>query len=321
MNDTKIEWADDTLNPWWGCSKVSEACANCYAETLDRRLYSGANWGMDSPRRIRVEAAIQELLRIERRGQKEGKPRRIFIASMSDIFERRPDLDEPRKIFWDALHRLGPGAIPMILTKRPDHMAEYAKQYGWPERAWAGTTCETQRWADERIPYLLQVPARVRFVSCEPLLGPLDMFAFLRGPLRDECLGILERNTEHSTPGLNWIIVGAESGVNARPMHPDWARSLRDQCQAAKIAFHFKQWGEWGLTYCYTTKPDAPAGTLLPTTIISSTDRTRVGATEYFVASEVEPKIGGNVGVMRKLGKKNTGRLLDGREWSEVPNV
>ena len=312
--DTSIEWCDDTVNPWWGCVKVSPACAHCYAETMDRRglVDGGGHWGKDAPRFIRVDKAIAELERIARRSDKEGRPRRVFIASMADVFEDRADLVEPRKILWNALHRLAgdkPRITPLLLTKRPDVMAAWAAEHGWPAGCWAGTTVEDQRRADERIPHLLRVPAAVRFLSCEPLLGAVD----LRRVLAALHLDRLEGRPCDSTcprcwgPQIHWVIAGGESGPGARPMHPDWARSLLDQCQAAGVPFFFKQWGTHGVV----DKPQRDG-------FVAYTDGgagdPHGGVWDYASLQADRPHV-----LMERVGKKRAGRLLDGRTWDETP--
>jgi len=349
-SDTNIEWADDTVNPWWGCAKVSPACANCYAEAWDGRWYSepdGANegkraahWGAGSPRRLRVEKAIEELDKIARRSGREGRPRRVFIASMADVFEDRADLVEPRRRLWEALHRLcgsipkpptprrrpgeteasylfrcdlndwqpPPLIIPMLLTKRPDVMAAWAKEHGWPDGAWAGTTVEDQQRADERIPHLLSVPAPVRFLSCEPLLEPVDITPWIIEP-DEPCFdhGYFSPPEENE---IQWVIAGGESGPKARPSHPDWFRTLRDQCAVAGVPFFFKQWGAW-----------AP-GNGGPGSDLYDRDRTKVDS-GFFDYCGRWNALGCNPfrQTMDRLGKKTAGALLDGREWREVPDV
>lgn len=344
MKDTKIEWADDTVNPWWGCERISPACQHCYAETLAARFHAGL-WGPGSDRRLRLDKAIGELESIARRGEREGRLRRVFIASMADVFEDRADLAEPRKRLWDALHRLDGRLIPMLLTKRPAVMAAWAKEHGWPGSAWAGTTVEDQRRADERIPELLRVPARVRFLSCEPLLGPVDLdklwchncetdeavsFEPPAQPWCGECdsevggAGWLDSCADARQAGINWIIVGGESGPKARPMHPDWARSLRDQAVAAGVPFHFKQWGEWapgedveanGTDWpgmCEHSREDGGAPR-------HSWPDARIRETAKRLGRDVPASpIDMDTSVLR-VGKHAAGRLIDGRTWDELP--
>ena len=283
MKDTKIEWADDTVNAWWGCERVSPACTNCYAADVAARFHPDEKlWGSGSTRRLRVDRAIGELESIARRSERDGFLHRVFLMSMGDIFEGLADLVEPRKRLWDALHRLDGKLIPMVLTKRPELMAAWAKEHGWPAGAWAGTTVEDQRRADERIPALLRMPAVVRFLSCEPLLGPVE----LPGGAS------IDGDADDSIPGIHWIIVGGESGPKARPMHPAWARSLRDQSQRAGVPFFFKQWGEW----------EPGEGRLIPT-FGGKFRQWRDGQTVW------------------RVGKKEAGRLLDGRTWDDVPTT
>lgn len=287
--DSKIEWTDDTVNAWWGCQKISPACANCYAESLDKRT-GGENWGgADSPRRIRVEAAIRELDAIAARSGKEGRPRRVFLSSMSDVFEDRADLVEPRLKLWAALHRIGRRITPLLLTKRPHMMAEWARVHGWPEGAWAGTTVEDQIRADERIPALLKVPAPVRFLSMEPLLGRVDLITPIGAAM------IFDEDRDADDRGIHWIIAGGESGGRARPAPARWFRSLRDQAFAAGAAFFFKQWGEF--------IPDSQVQHLPP--------EVRDIVSLRVVEAHGEAHV--------RYGKKLAGRLLDGEIHHEFP--
>ena len=225
--DSAISWCHDTVNPWWGCTHVSPGCAHCFAETWARR--TGLSWGPTAERRIRVDAALRDLRASARKATRTGERRRVFIASMCDVFEDRPDLAAPRDAFLSGLADLGPdaGIDPLILTKRPDRMVRWARDHGWPQWWWPGTTVEDQPRADERIPHLLQVPARVRFLSIEPLLDWLDLApsGFLDDPER------------------GWAIIGGESGPGARPMDTAWASYLLGQCQANGVAVWVKQLG------------------------------------------------------------------------------
>lgn len=170
-------------------------------------------------------------------------------------------------------------------------------QLSYPPNVWIGTSCEDQQRANERIPHLLRVPARRRFLSCEPLLGPLDLSAYLA--TCEWCGGSLYGDHECYDPaGIDWVIVGGESGHGARPMHPDWARGLRDQCVAAGVAFFFKQWGEYGPV------PQGPDGRILSSHKVSL-------FAGYGTGRTVE---------IAKLGKHAAGRLLDGVEWNQFPD-
>lgn len=222
MSTTTIEWATHTFNPWSGCAKISAGCAHCYAAALPPRMRRGAAWGLEAERQPATDAYWRQPLGWARAAAREGVRPRVFCASTADVFEDRSDLDPLRIRLW-ALIAETPQLDWLLLTKRPARMALWAREHGWPKNAWAGASVEDQAAADARLPHLLEVPAQVRFVSCEPLLG----YVSLRGAK------------------LDWVIVGGESGPQARPMRPSWAWSLRDQAAAGGAAFFFKQWGEW----------------------------------------------------------------------------
>lgn len=236
--DSAISWTHDTVNPWWGCTRVSPGCRYCYAERWARR--TGLAWGKAADRRIRVDAALRDLRASARRAERTGERRRVFIASMADVFETRPDLDAPRDAFLAGLRALGPdaGVDPLVLTKRPDRMAAWAESHGWPDWWWAGTTVEDQPRAHWRIPDLLRVPARVRWLSCEPLLGPVSIWRNHSGVPVQAVQGV-----SYPPLGLWWCIVGGESGPHARPMLQTWAEDLVAECHAAGAACWVKQLG------------------------------------------------------------------------------
>jgi protein gp37 len=227
--NSQIEWTHHTFNPWWGCSKVSPACKNCYADLWARRM-GHSLWGDKAPRRFFGDKHWQEPL-IWNEEARLGKTRnRVFCASMADVFEAREELNEQRNRLWALI-----GATPhldwLLLTKRPENVERMVPWSGdWPFNVWLGSTVEDQQWAEERLPFLLRHKATVRFLSCEPLLGPLNLTTWFR-----------RRRFEP----IDWVIAGGESGPGARPMHPDWPTSLLRQCRAADVAFHFKQWGHW----------------------------------------------------------------------------
>lgn len=222
--NSKIEWTHHTFNPWWGCVKVSPACKYCYAEAWAKRV--GMNlWGGKSSRRFFSSRHWAEPLKWEREAKADGIRRRVFCASMADVFEVRAELNEPRGHLWDLIEST-PHLDWLLLTKRPQNFSRYLPS-PIPENVWLGVTAETQRFADARIPVLASQNASIRFLSCEPLLGSLDLSAWLSG---------------HR---LDWVIAGGESGAKARPTDPRWVQSLRDQCKEFGVAFHFKQWGHW----------------------------------------------------------------------------
>lgn len=284
MSDgTGIEWSDATWNPVTGCTKVSPGCDHCYAETFAERFRGVPGH--------HFERGFDVTLRPERLDipTRWRRPRRVFVNSMSDLFHDAV----PDEFIAEVFGVMGTCASHtfQLLTKRHARMralltshsfvgAVLDHQFDWMRRSpsrmqhepgvwplpnvWLGVSVENQQWADIRIPALLDTPAAVRFLSCEPLLGPVDLGGY----------------TLPGTP-LGWVICGGESGPGARPMHPDWARSLRDQCVAAGVPFLFKQWGAWLPCADPTCECDGSC----------------------------------------RVGKKRAGRELDGRTWDEYPAV
>lgn len=245
--NTKIAWAHDTFNPWWGCTKVSAGCENCYAEAWAKR--TGHNvWGPKADRRELSQTHWRGPLRWNASAKKSGKPRRVFCGSMCDVCEDRPDLIQPRARLMNLIEDT-PALTWMLLTKRPENFPSLFARWdsGWPPNAWAGATMEDQPAADKRAPLLLAVPAAVRFVSYEPALGPVDfdpwLWAVCNAATKEqheaECMG----GMACEEVGIDWLICGGESGHGARPFSLDWARSVRDQCKAAGISYFYKQGG------------------------------------------------------------------------------
>jgi len=269
--NSHIEWTHHTFNPWWGCAKVSPACQFCYAEAWAKRVGNKV-WGVRAPRRFFSDSHWEDPTKWNAEAALKGVRYRVFCASMADVFEDRRDLDAPRSRLWSLIEAT-PYLDWLLLTKRPERVKKLsAWGQKWPSNVWLGTTVEDQQRAEERLPHLLSVPAQVRFLSCEPLLGPLDLRGFV-GKKRSP---------------IQWIIAGGESGAHARPMDPEWVRSLRDFCRKAQIAFHFKQWGHWA---------PAPSGT---------TPKVRAA----LVGKSVQ---------MFALGKGVSGRYLDGKTHDELP--
>jgi protein gp37 len=239
---TDISWTDHTFNPWWGCQRVSPGCENCYAETFAKRVGQQV-WGpaKTTERRIFGPKHWQEPMKWESEAKAAGVRRRVFCASMADVFEStdNPAIIASRLNLWDLI-RDTPTLEWLLLTKRPENFAAMLpwRTKPWPN-VWLGVSAEDQQRADERIPLLLQAPAAIRFLSCEPLLGPIELsnVSGWRGAAR--WLGRMNLGPD----AISWVIVGGESGPKHRPFSADWARSLRDQCQAAGVAFHFKQVG------------------------------------------------------------------------------
>jgi protein gp37 len=268
---TAIQWCDHTFNPWWGCTKVSEACRFCYAESWSERFPrvvgstnpGGGLWGPDAPRSIASDKTWNDPIRWNRAAERDGVRRRVFCASMSDVFEDRRDLDDARTRLW-GLIRQTPALDWLLLTKRPDRVRTMIPPswglHGWPANVWMGTTVEDQVRALERVPALLSLPARVRFLSLEPLLEAVDLTylawhcSSCRQPIgavanaKNEC-GRCEGEGEWR--GVDWLIIGGESGHGSRPFNFAWARSLVALARAAGAAPFVKQLGakpvgEWG---------------------------------------------------------------------------
>ena len=322
---SKIEWTDASWNPIRGCSRVSEGCRNCYAERVAARFsgpgkpYEGlAVMKSDGPHWTGEVRLNEEALELPLRWR---KPRKIFVNSMSDLFhESVPDewISKVMRIMTVCIGR----HTFQILTKRPERMLAW---YTGPQprlsavlpHVWLGVSVEDQATADERVPLLLQTPAAVRWVSYEPALGPVSLqwrWVSHGKPLGGgpACNVLRPWEEPQPLPALDWIVVGGESGPRARPMHPDWARSVRDQCLAAGVPFFFKQWGAWipqdhpvvpgsikdqsiGPERCVWLEPEGSAVTI---------GKGGKSATNMLAV---------------RVGKKAAGRLLDGREWNEFP--
>ncbi len=218
--DSKIEWTDATFNPWWGCTKVSDGCKFCYAQSIANR-FGHEIWGAGATRRTFGENHWREPLRWNRRAGESGKRLRVFCASMADVFDPEAP-DEERKRLWQLVGET-PHLDWQILTKRPQLIAENLP-HDWGEgyaNVWLGTSVEDERVMN-RIQALTDVPAIVHFLSLEPLIGPLPNVSL-------DC--------------IEWAIVGGESGPGARPMNAQWVEEIRLQCEAQNVPFFFKQWG------------------------------------------------------------------------------
>ena len=210
-----IEWTDATWNPVTGCTKISPGCAHCYAETITLRFKRG---GPFLPGQTTITLHPD---RLDAPG-KWRSSRLVFVNSMSDLFHEEVPFEFIGQVF-DRMASYSQHTY-QVLTKRPDRMMEYVRWSGnkrWPDHVWAGVSVENQYWADRRVPLLREVPSAIRFLSCEPLLKPLEL----------------------DMGGISWVIVGGESGNKARKMEESWAIDIRDQCQRAGVDFFFKQWG------------------------------------------------------------------------------
>lgn len=343
---SSIEWTDATWNPITGCTLVSQGCRHCYAARL------AATRLRNHPSRAglaRVNAAGEAKFTGEVRFNEDWldqplrwrKPRRIFVCAHGDLFHESVPDEWIDRVF--AVMALTPQHVFQVLTKRPERMRDYlghggtcipvgirhaAESMGLGDpgplpitlpNVWLGTSVENQATADERIPPLLTTPAAVRFISAEPLLGAVDL-RFLQPfdpPVEIDALngthGVLRPHRGRSAH-LDWVIVGGESGPGARPMHPDWARALRDQCAAAGVPFFFKQWGEWG--------PDDGPPAIGPDRVMDGTAACAAwNGTRWEIAESgyKQADRGKNGEWVYRLGKKKTGATLGGREHREFP--
>lgn len=303
--NSKIEWCDHTFNPWEGCQKVGSGCDNCYAETRNARFGGGVavNWGPGAPRRRTSAANWRKPLAWER-GHSDfmtlhNRRQRVFCASLADVFDNEAPAAWRAELF--ALIGLTPHLDWLLLTKRIGNVPKMMDQPGMPKdgmpaNVWLGATVVNQEEADRDIPKLLAVPARVRFLSIEPMLGPI----------------CIERATDQADEGtIDWVIAGGESGPSARPVHPDWLRALRDECEAFGAPFIFKQFGEWRppmegekFNTAMGRAQKVPAFIVAPEGTVHCFENERTAS-------------GGKV--MLRVGKKLAGRRLDGLTHDQFP--
>jgi len=323
---TKIEWTDFTVNFWEGCQKVGPGCDHCYAEARDTRFTGGKHWGPGAPRR-KVKGGVAKLRKIQdgatRFHNEHGHWPRVFCSSLSDIFDNAIDREWRAEAFKELT--AATNTRPQLLTKRIGNVFQMippAWAMNWPDHVGLMITVVDQAEANRDIPKLLDLKSRLGIpwvgLSMEPLLGPVDLTLdglvclpcpnAADGIAMDPSTGAFECCSKCDFTGIgdewgiDWVIVGGESGHNARPTHPDWIRSLRDQCEASSTPFLFKQWGEWGIV-------DGPmAGSLKASSMIWDLDKLLAGR-----GPNSPPDI------LRKIGKARAGRLLDGREWNGVP--
>lgn len=307
---SKIEWTDATWNPITGCTKVSDGCKHCYAERLFPRTYGkqtvyrqykevrGGN-----PPGLPVKRAFTDVVchpdRLDH-PLRWRRPRRIFVNSMSDLFHEDVLDNFIDQIF--AVMALSPDHTFQVLTKRPERMAMYLcdedgkadliETWWPPNNVWLGVSAENQKTFDERVEHLAAVPAAVRFVSLEPLLGEIECGNAFDDPLDGSPYG-----------KIDWVIAGGESGPKARPSHPGWFRSLRDQCTQSGVPFFFKQWGQW-----LPEGQQNSAGVLCEDAYIFDED-------EFPGTVHFWPDHTASV----RVRKKELGRLLDGKLWDEYP--
>jgi protein gp37 len=281
MSVTKIEWADRVWNPITGCSPVSEGCLNCYARRMAYRLKGRYGYPTDDPFRVTFHPdRLDEPLHWK-------KPSRIFVCSMGDLF----DENVKHEWFIPIMHKIRLEAKQhtyLFLTKRPQNIDHYLCEWYLKNisNLWLGVSISTNKdlWMVET---LLQIPAAKRFISVEPMLGPVNIPDKFLCPC--SCYAGKPRNPHpdcEGLPAIDWVICGGETGPKARPLHPDWVKSLVGQCRAARVPFFFKSWGEWS--------PFTP----------------KFSFQQY--------KFGDGL-LMHRVGHKAAGRLLDGKIWEETP--
>ncbi len=290
---SKIEWTDDTWNPLAGCKAVSPGCDNCYAAREASGRLSGlplcsgiASGGVFTGEVRLVRERLSQPLRWQR-------PRRVFVNSMSDLFHASVPDSFIREVF--AVMAEADRHVFQVLTKRPQRMKTWCEA-NYPEvlaNVWLGTSIESDRYAF-RADHLRAMPGAVRFLSCEPLLGQLPSL---------------------DLAGIDWVIAGGESGPNARPMHPDWVRDLRDRCLANGVAFLFKQWGEWAPGKS-STSGSALQGNLRSATSSVFLDRDGIPQSTNELSNLSIPE---DWAEMACAGKKFAGRELDGMVWDQYP--
>lgn len=351
MSTTSIEWTATrlpdgtalpgyTFNPWIGCTKVSEGCKNCYAEADFDKRRGIAKWGANGTRVVTSYTYWRNLIKWNKQAKESGVKRKVFVGSLCDIFEDWngqmlnskgevlmmhfyhedaisydannlpvfysdeymtkffPNYDKKpmtMQAVRNSLCQLIPELDDLIFifcTKRPENwrcVPDSWQDNGFPKNVWVLTSVENQEQFDIRVPQLLEIPAKIRGLSMEPLKGAVDLlkeFSVGKGSVPKGAL-------------LDWVIAGGESGPKAEPSHPDWFRSLRDQCEIAGVKFFFKQWGEW------VPDPNGDRCIFLD------------GAN----MQNLEPHGTNGDGSIRiqRVGKKSAGRLLDGKEWNEMP--
>jgi protein gp37 len=353
--NTKIEWADHTWNPVTGCTKVSPGCDHCYIDRcppfrMAGRKFDGPGVGATTGVVLHPERLDQPLRKRSWRGK------RVFVNSLSDVFHEDVP-DEYLARMW-AVMALSPEVTFLVLTKRHGRMRSLLCSEGftnrivramlsyvaahklndvaapvWPlPNVWLGVTVENQAWADNRIPVLLDTPAAVRWLSVEPMLGPVDLaLAYQYDPdtFCGGCSGVAGIKHEPACGwepgewhGIDWVVVGGESGPGARPMHPDWARSLRDQCAAAGVPFLFKQWGEWAPDERVDSDGARRVGRKPEAKDPKSLVMHPAGMTALTPDNPFDPWERGHPNwhtVMRRVGKHVAGRELDGRTHDEYP--
>lgn len=367
MADTSIEWSDKTWNPLLGCERVSSGCDGCYAiNTATIRAgnphpkVAAAFEGLTERRDGRLDWTGRINLLPDRLDQPLGwrKPCKIFVNSQSDLFHKDVPLSFIAQVF--AVMARTPQHTYQLLTKRHARLNSVLRRptfrdsiaaivgadIAWPlPNLHLGVSVENQQWADIRIPALLDTPAAVHWLSMEPLLGPVDLHPHWLhgrpgwGTEETAPTGVVTQDLVVGN-SIGWVVLGGESGPKARPMHPQWARSLRDQCVSAKVPFLFKQWGEWAPAPWVVRVCDPAVGWqgTAEELVAAKAEAERVGATHSYAVwadrygHEPHKPVHKPWSLerqrldreeqqapMRRWGKKAAGRELDGRTWDEYP--
>lgn len=359
---TKIEWCDSTWNPWIGCTRISPACDDCYAARSTPARTLVVAWGPGQPRRLTSDANWKLPGQWQRQAAAfqaaHGRRRRVFCASLADWLDNEVPI--PWLVDLLDLVRTTPALDWLLLTKRIGNWSSrISEAMGYldeqplatdplplrrwlcqwldgdeaPRNVWIGSTVVNQAEADRDVPKLLATPAAVRFLSVEPMLGPIDLDLVARKPCRNAAANSINMDPETGAIeccrrcdftglsdewGIDWVICGGESGPKARPMHPDWVRSLRDQCASAGVPFLFKQWGEWLPWHHFSDAAidDPPERTRFATVEWAEWDWLDVGRPDIWATKDGEID---DMQCMGRVGKKAAGRLLDGRTHDGFP--
>lgn len=364
-SQSAIEWTDSTFNPWIGCTRVGPGCDHCYAAVSTPARTMGITWGAGSPRR-RTSAGnwrlpvqwnarpFYECPKCQWRGddptpvstQSAGGDgyaifcpecsahgllrarRRVFCASLADGFDN--EVDDLWRVDLFQLILATPNLDWLLLTKRIGNVATLAPRLwmrdGFPANVWLGATVVNQHEADRDIPKLLQTPAKVRFLSVEPMLGEVRLDRVMRSSPDSDwtyCDNVLTGFRAHvcggstsSSNAIQWVICGGESGPNARPVHPNWVKSLRDQCEAAGVPFLFKQWGEWLPSDEFTSELNAEDGGW-PHNDNSKWSYLDYDEDDHQWVQGFDP----SEDSVWRVGKKRAGRTLDGCVWNHFPTT
>ena len=332
---TNIEWARHTFNPWVGCTKVGPACDNCYAEGWAK--YTGQPELWNGERRRTTAANWQEPIKWDRKAAAAGVRERVF-PSLCDPFDNQV----PPRWRDDLWHRIDqtPNLDWLLLTKRPGNIAKMLPNpetgvrpwgNGWPN-VWLGVSAGTQKDADRNIPILLATAARIHFVSLEPLLELIDLTRIkLNSGMTFNALKGGEVASGSSVTywhPLDLVIAGGETGPRARPMHPAWLRSLRDQCVAARKSFYFKRWGRWAPVSALDDEAiesiyhPAPKRDPEATRVCKVASHVlHVDGSQHDIVEPMAFAIGKGAMTMYRVGPRAAGRKLDGRTWSQMPET